>query len=177
MIIISLILIFSMIAADQITKLLVIKKIPLGDSISILKFGQNEILSFTHVRNTGAAWSSFSSKTTMLTIVTLVIVAVMLVFLFVKPVQKKVFGRDVNKFEMVSFSFIIAGGIGNIIDRIRLREVVDFIRTDFIDFPVFNVADMWVVVGCIMFIIDIIVTDFVESKNKKSAREKDNGQV
>lgn len=168
MFIISLILICSLIAVDQITKLLVVKHIDLGEVINIIKIGQTKIFSLTHVRNKGAAWSSFSTKTTVLTIVTFLLIIGLLLLLYVKPVQKKIIGRHINAFETVSFSLIVAGGIGNIIDRIRLKEVVDFICADFIDFPIFNFADICVVVGCIIFVIDIIFADIKENKQKKS---------
>ncbi len=168
MFIISLFLICLLIAVDQITKLLVVKHIDLGEVINIIKIGQTKIFSLTHVRNKGAAWSSFSTKTTVLTIVTFLLIIGLLLLLYVNPVQKKIIGRNINAFETVSFSLIVAGGIGNIIDRIRLKEVVDFICADFIDFPIFNFADVCVVVGCIIFIIDIIFADIKENKQKKS---------
>lgn len=175
MILLSVILIIATLVIDQITKLLVIKHIDLYEVINVIKIGSQEIFSLTHVRNKGAAWSSFSSKTTMLTAVTFVLVIGLLVLLYVKPVQKKLLGRDINVIETVSFSLIISGGIGNIIDRIRLKEVVDFIKTDFIDFPIFNFADICVVIGCFMFIIDIIVSDAVEARNKRLDTENSDG--
>lgn len=166
MLILSVILIIAMIAIDQITKVLVVKYIDLGEVIKVISFGKMDIFSLTHVRNKGAAWSSFSSKTTMLTIVTFILIVGLTLMLYVKPVQNKVLGRKINSFETVSFSLIISGGIGNIIDRIRLKEVVDFICADFIDFPIFNFADICVVIGCLIFIVDIVVVDVLESKNK-----------
>lgn len=167
MIIFSVLLIFAMIIVDQLTKLLVIKYIDLGEVINVIKIGQMKIFSLTHVRNKGAAWSSFSSKTTMLTIVTLILIIALFALLYIKPVQKKILGRGINILETISFCLIISGGIGNIIDRIRLKEVVDFICADFINFPIFNFADICVVVGCFIFIIDIIVADAKESKQKR----------
>ena len=177
MIILSVILIIATLVIDQITKLLVIKHIGLNEVINVIKFGSHEIFSLTHVRNKGAAWSSFSSKTTMLTVVTLILIVGLLVLLYVKPVQKKLFSRGINVTETVSFSLIISGGIGNIIDRIRLKEVVDFIKTDFIDFPIFNFADICVVIGCFLFIIDIVVTDIMDSRNIRKKSEKNDEQV
>ncbi len=64
---------------------------------------------------------------------------------------------------------IISGGIGNLIDRIRLGEVIDFIKTDFISFPVFNFADICVVVGAIIFCLWVIISDIKERRKKESA--------
>lgn len=174
MLILSVILIIAMIAIDQITKVLVVKYIDLGEVIKVISFGKMDIFSLTHVRNKGAAWSSFSSKTTMLTIVTFLLIVGLMLMLYVKPIQNKVLGRKINSFEMVSFSLIISGGIGNIIDRIRLKEVVDFICADFIDFPIFNFADICVVIGCLIFIVDIVVMDVLESKNKGKTKSDAN---
>ncbi|MBQ8884705.1 MAG: signal peptidase II [Oscillospiraceae bacterium] len=177
MIILSVILIIAMIGIDQITKLLVIKFIELDEIINVIKFGSHEIFSLTHVRNKGAAWSSFSSKTTMLTIITLILIVGLSLLLFVKPLQKKLFNREVNIAEVVSFSLIISGGIGNLIDRIRLKEVVDFIKADFINFPIFNFADICVVIGCFLFIIDILVSDAKENRKKRANSEKTDEQI
>lgn len=174
MLILSVILIIAMIAIDQITKVLVVKYIDLGEVIKVISFGKMDIFSLTHVRNKGAAWSSFSSKTTLLTIVTFLLIVGLMLMLYVKPIQNKVLGRKINSFEMVSFSLIISGGIGNIIDRIRLKEVVDFICADFIDFPIFNFADICVVIGCLIFIVDIVVMDVLESKNKGKTKSDAN---
>lgn len=174
MLILSVILIIAMIAIDQITKVLVVKYIDLGEVIKVISFGKMDIFSLTHVRNKGAAWSSFSSKTTLLTIVTFLLIVGLMLMLYVKPIQNKVLGRKINSFEMVSFSLIISGGIGNIIDRIRLKEVVDFICADFIDFPIFNFADICVVIGCLIFIVDIVLMDVLESKNKGKTKSDAN---
>ncbi|MBE6837641.1 MAG: signal peptidase II [Ruminococcus sp.] len=175
MILSSVILIIATLAIDQITKLLVIKYIDLYEVINVIRFGSHKIFSLTHVRNKGAAWSAFSSKTTILTIVTFILVIGLLVLLYVKPIQKKLLGRRINVMETVSFSLIISGGVGNIIDRIRLKEVVDFIQTDFIDFPIYNFADICVVIGCFLFIIDIVVSDAVEARNKRLDTENNDG--
>ncbi len=166
MFVISLIIIAAAVAADQITKYLICAKIALGEEISIIRLGSHKIFSFTNLRNTGAAWSSFSDKTSLLTAVTVLIIAALCLILYVSPVQKKIFGRKLNKLEYTCFSLVVAGGLGNIIDRVRLKYVVDFIKPDFIDFPVFNFADMCVVIGCIIFIIDVVISDAEEHKKK-----------
>ena len=91
--------------------------------------------------------------------------------MFVKPVQKKLLGKYIGIFETISFSLIISGGIGNLIDRFRLKEVVDFIKADFIDFPIFNFADICVVIGCILFVADILISDIKLSKKPEKTNE------
>lgn len=88
-------------------------------------------------------------------------IAAMLVFLCF---QKK----DIM-WNRIALCFIIGGGIGNMIDRIRLGYVVDFIDCRFIDFYVFNIADSFVCVGCVMYLIGIIYVEYKNSKQKKLA--------
>ena len=65
-------------------------------------------------------------------------------------------------------AMVLGGGIGNLIDRIRLKEVVDYIRVDFINFPIFNFADICVVIGAVLFCIYIICSEESEKKDKKA---------
>ncbi|NLZ45506.1 MAG: signal peptidase II [Clostridiales bacterium] len=171
MIVFSVILIAALTFFDQLSKYFVLKKLDIGEVISIFKIGGNPILSITHERNSGAAWSTFSTKTELLTIVTSIIIILLLILLFLPKLQKKVLGNEVTLIERISFCLVIAGGLGNIIDRLRFKEVVDFIKTDFIDFPIFNFADICVVVGCILFIINIFVFDLILNKLKANKAE------
>ena len=173
MIVFSVALIIVMLVIDQLTKLMVIDKIQIGEVISVIKFGEIKLFSLTHVRNKGAAWSSFSSKTTLLTIFTIILAAGLLLLIFNKTLQKKLFDRDMKRLETTACSLVVAGGLGNLIDRIRLKEVVDFIKTDFIDFPVFNFADICVVCGCILLMICVLISDISEAKRKKSTEITD----
>ena len=165
------ILIVTLTIVDQLTKFLVVKNIHLEEVINVIKFGDTPIFSLTHLRNSGAAGGSFSDKTSLLTIFTFIIIVFFLVVMFVKPVQKKLLGKYIGIFETISFSLIISGGIGNLIDRIRLGKVVDFIKTDFIDFPIFNFADICVVIGCILFVADILISDIKLSKKPEKTNE------
>ena len=78
-------------------------------------------------------------------------------------------GRFKLKFEVIMLSFIMAGGIGNLIDRIKYKEVIDYIRTDFIDFPIFNFADICVVIGAVGFCITYLIVDTLKEKKKKNS--------
>ena len=133
------------VAADQITKLLVLANIPL--------FGHADaipgLFHLTYVQNTGAAFSSFEGMRWMF--VALFAVLTVLIFLeyFKKPLP-------FTTFERWCIAAIYGGGLGNIIDRVRLGYVVDMIEVDFIAFPVFNVADCFITCGCIAMMVHMI---------------------
>lgn len=161
MIVISVVILVLLIAIDQITKLLVAGNIALGDTLFTLSVGDFKLASITHVRNDGAAWSILSGKTVLLIVIAVVAVAVAF-YVIIK-------GKIKSRFGVISLIAVISGGVGNLIDRIRLGEVIDFIRFDFIDFPIFNFADICVVIGAICFCIWII---FGDVKKKKKEKEK-----
>lgn len=99
--------------------------------------------------NTGAAWGIFSGKTIGLILVS--VGMIVLFFVFNRFVKNK------NTWYCLSFGFIIGGAVGNLIDRIWLKYVRDFIFLDFFpSFPVFNVADSFLCVGAIMMAIFIL---------------------
>lgn len=161
MIVISVVILVLLIAIDQITKLLVAGNVALGDTLFTLSVGDFKLASITHVRNDGAAWSILSGKTVLLIVIAVVAVAVAF-YVIIK-------GKIKSRFGVISLIAVISGGVGNLIDRIRLGEVIDFIRFDFIDFPIFNFADVCVVIGAICFCIWII---FGDVKKKKKEKEK-----
>ena len=110
-----------------------------------------------NVEDTGAAWGMFSGKTIWLIIVS----ALMIVALFVF----NHFVKNKNTFYCISFGFVIGGAIGNLIDRIWLNYVRDFIFLDFWPtFPVFNVADSFLCVGAVMLAIFIL---FMQGKKSE----------
>ena len=155
----SLALIVVFTAVDQIIKILVDKHIALNEVINVIKFGDTKIFSLTHIRNTGAAWSMMSGKTWFLICLPVVVCVVALIYMY------KI--RKTKKLEMFSISLFVAGGIGNLIDRIRLHEVIDYILFEPVDFPIFNFADICVVVGVILFAAAMI---FEEKKDKKEEK-------
>ena len=93
----------------------------------------------------------------------------MLVILFYMIIQRK----TMNKFEMLSLALILAGGVGNLIDRARMiidpefTGVIDYIKLDFINFPIFNFADICVVVGGISLIVVFAVLEAKAAKKNK----------
>lgn len=156
--VITLIIIAVLVAIDQIIKLLVIEHLePIGSLTLIDGFIQ-----LNYAENTGAAFGSFSGKTTFLSIFTLAIIILGLVYLFVKKRRVDV--------EYVCISLIIAGGLGNLIDRIFRGFVVDYIEPLFVDFAIFNFADILVTCSCIALVIWLMYEIYRENKNEK--REK-----
>lgn len=157
--ILSFVLIIVLTVIDQIIKLVIVKNISIGQVINLIKIGDKQILNLTHIRNTGAAWSIMQGKTWFLIGLPIAVLIAGVVYMVINR-------KKLKKFEAVIISMIIAGGIGNLIDRIRLKEVVDYISFKLIDFPVFNFADICVVVGEILLVVYIFF--FEESKKKET---------
>ena len=130
---------------DQVTKYLTVANIPLYGHVDFIP----GFLGFTYVQNTGAAFSSFEGQQWLFALVFIVLTLLILVEYFKKPMP-------FTKFERVMIAAIYGGGLGNMIDRIRLGFVVDMLKTEFMDFPVFNVADCFITCGCILMLISLI---------------------
>ncbi len=145
---------------DQGIKYFVISNINLNETFYSFSIGGHNLFSITHVRNDGAAWSILEGKTIFLILIATI--AIILVLFLIAS------GRFKLKLEVVMLSFIIAGGLGNLIDRIRYKEVIDYIRTDFMDFPIFNFADICVVVGAIGFCVAYLIVESVINRKKRS---------
>lgn len=139
-------IILLVIGCDQLTKWLIVSDMQLSETIPLIE----NVLHITYIRNTGAAFSFFAGHTTALGVFTAILVAAGLVFIYVKR-------KTGQKLMMVAVSLIIGGGAGNLIDRAAYGYVVDFI--DFRVFPVFNVADICVTVGCALLCISILKSE------------------
>lgn len=124
-----------LVAGDQLTKLVIRANIPLGSSIPFIP----HILDLTYVQNTGAAFSLLRQHTWLLTLISAVVVLAMCA-LIVKGFFKNALGRW-------AAALVLAGGMGNLIDRVLLGYVTDMFQTVFMDFAVFNVADCCITVG------------------------------
>ena len=133
------------VAADQITKLLTVANIPLYGKVDFLP----GVLGFTYVQNTGAAFSSFQGQQWLFAIL-----FVALTVAVIWEYRKK--ALPFTAFERWCIAAVWAGGLGNMIDRIRLGYVIDMIETRFMNFPVFNVADCFITCGCIALIFHLI---------------------
>lgn len=112
----------------------------------------SELVRFVLVHNTGAAWGLFGDSTTELAILSVIVCAIIL-FYFIIHAPKA------NVGETLGLAIVIAGGIGNAIDRFTLGYVVDFIEFGFISFPVFNVADIGVTCGFVIFLISMLLAN------------------
>ena len=118
-------------------------------------------ISFIYVHNSGAAWGIFSGRPIFLIIISIIVIALFIAF-YVLRLRK--FKDKISLWLSVSLGFIAGGCFGNLIDRIAFGYVRDFINFDFINFPVFNVADICLTVGIILLFIYFI---FFYSKEEK----------
>ena len=133
------------VAVDQISKYFVVKCIPLYGHVDFLP----GLLGLTHVRNEGAAFSSFQGMQWLFALIFLVFTAAIFYEYFRKPMP-------FLGWERWCIAAIYGGGLGNMIDRVRLGFVVDMLETEFMEFPVFNVADCFITCGCILLMIHLV---------------------
>ena len=126
------------VAGDQLLKWWVVSHLEVGQSAPLLP----GVVQLTRLHNTGAAWSSFSGKTGLLAAVTVVLLAAV-VYLVVKKIVRHPLGLS-------AAMLVLGGGIGNMIDRVCRGYVVDMFDLEFMDYPIFNLADCFVVVGVIL---------------------------
>ncbi len=134
-----------LVVLDQLVKLAIRSGFALGEQLTLIP----RVLGLTYVQNTGMAFSSLSGKTSFLTIVSLVAS----VALFIMLLTGKPFSHPFGKW---SLTLILAGAVGNLIDRLFFHFVTDMIQVLFIDFAVFNVADCCVVVGGILMAVYVL---------------------
>jgi len=128
------------VAADQVTKHLIVANMALGESLELFPF-----LSISHVRNDGIAFGIFPGRLEVITLLTAVAVAWMLVH----------FARSGSRHALfpVALGLLIGGSVSNLADRLRLGYVVDFI--DVSHWPTFNLADTFIVSGVILLLIGL----------------------
>ena len=109
------------------------------------------VLTFGYVENRGMAFGMASGMVWLLIALTAVVLAILAFYLIRHPEEPKLL--------RTGLWFVMGGGLGNLYDRIAYGYVVDFIRTDFIDFPVFNVADIFVCVGAAMVVLAVLMAE------------------
>lgn len=141
-----------LVIGDQSLKYWITNNIQLG-AVDTLIPG---IISLTNLRNIGAAWSILEGQQWFFIIVSIIAIGLILFFLWRY--------RNNWKFSW-PLVLILAGTIGNFIDRIKMGYVVDMFQLDFINFPIFNIADMCLTVGVVLMIIAILFEDEV-TKNE-----------
>ena len=134
-----------LIVIDQLVKWWVRAAIPLGTSIPFLP----HLMDLTYVQNTGAAFSSFSGMTWLLALVSLIATVVIALLL-----RRDFFPAPLGRFTL---ALLLAGASGNLIDRVFLGFVTDMFQTTFVDFAVFNVADICVVVGGALMVAYVLL--------------------
>ncbi len=156
------------VAIDQLTKWLAVKYLTAVDTVPLIE----DVLHLTYVENTGAAFGMMKDKRWIFMTVSVVAIAAIAVVLYM-------YGRE-RVFASVCLAMILGGGVGNMIDRIALGYVVDFVDFRLINFAVFNGADSFVCVGAgllIVYLIKDLVREYKaerEKKNKKTESEETN---
>ena len=153
------ILLAGCIGLDQLLKWWVTTHLEEGQSAALLP----GVVQLTRLHNTGAAWSSFSGKTGLLAAVTVVFLAAV-VYLVVKKIIRHPLG-------LCAAMLVLGGGIGNMIDRVFRGFVVDMFDLEFMDYPIFNLADIFVVVGVILGAVYYLW--FYDKYDKRKEEPKD----
>lgn len=127
---------------DQVTKYIIIEKLPISSEIEVIR----GFFYITHLKNTGAAFGLFQDSTRTLTIISFVAIALIIIL--------KIMLKLNYAFYNVSLGFILGGALGNLIDRYFVGEVTDFLNFTF--WPVFNIADSFIIIGFCLIILLIL---------------------
>ena len=132
------------VAADQLTKQIVASQLPLGDEVRVAG-----PLYLHHVQNTGIAFGLFSQSTSIVIVLTAIAVGWMVVF----------FARSGQRHPVlpIALGFVLGGSLANLLDRVRLGHVTDFL--DLRSWPAFNLADTFIVVGVGILFVALLVAD------------------
>lgn len=147
-------LIFAIIfIADFASKYFINNNMDLGETFFSIPY----ILDFTYVRNEGAAFSMMSGKVPLLSFISIAFCIGVIVYWVIK--------KPKHPLLCTAITLMFSGALGNAIDRIFYGYVVDFIATSFIDFPVFNIADIAITIGAALIIIYLIFFDKEDDKN------------
>lgn len=136
-ILLDLLLFILLIVVDQVTKYLAIVHLKGQEAIALI----DGVLELQYLENRGSAFGMLQNQKVFLLFVGVLFMAVLLFFVIKMPAEKKFIPAN------IVFTMVMAGGIGNMIDRIRFDFVVDFISFVLINFPIFNVADIFIVIG------------------------------
>lgn len=134
----------AIVAADQIVKYGIRQTLPLFATKEFLP----GFVELTYVQNTGAAFSMLSSHTWLLTLISAVVTGVLLVLLLR--------GMVPSNLGQLALALVLGGAVGNMIDRVWLGYVVDMFSLQFIDFAIFNVADIGVTIGGVLLCVSVL---------------------
>lgn len=138
--------------SDRLSKLWVINNAELGERF----WGIDGFLGFMYVQNEGAAFSIMSGKLGLLSIVSIAFCIGAIVYWVIK--------KPTNKLLCTALMLMVSGAAGNAVDRVLYGYVVDFIATEFISFPVFNIADIAITVGAALIVLYAFLYDEKEKK-------------
>ena len=157
------------IGADQLSKYLISSNMELYDSAGFIK----GLIRIDYIHNTGGAWGMLSGYTWILLALTLIVMLICITLLIKSGVKSKLL--------FWAICLVLSGGIGNMIDRVfNDGKVIDFLHFEFWpQFPIFNIADIAVVIGAGLLILYFIIDIVNEQKNKKAlkaAKESEDGQ-
>ena len=133
--------------ADRLSKMWVISNAELGEVFA--RFGKE--FSFMYVQNRGAAFSMLSGRLGLLSIISILFCIGVVVYWFVK--------KPKDRLLCSALAMMAAGAFGNAVDRVMYGYVVDFIKTEFVDFPVFNIADIAITVGAALIVISVLMEE------------------
>ncbi|MFC4404649.1 signal peptidase II [Gracilibacillus xinjiangensis] len=146
------------IGLDQLTKLWIVQNMELGEQITVVE----NVFYLTSHRNTGAAWGILEGQMVFFYIITAVVIGFVIYY-----IQKH--AKDSNLIG-VSLALVLGGAIGNFIDRLFRKEVVDFfdVYLGSYDYPIFNIADSALVVGVILIFIGTILDERNQKRSKNA---------
>ena len=145
---------FWIIVFDQLSKQVVSNQILFAQNITIFK----NILSFTKIYNTGAAFSILQKNSELLVLFSLIVTCVIIFYFLFKA-------KNLSIILCVSWGLILGGTVGNLIDRILYGYVIDFIKLDFINFPIFNLADLSINMGAFLIFLNMVMSPRKKSPN------------
>lgn len=136
----EIIIIFTVIILDQLIKILMINK-----QIIIIP----NLLDFTYTKNTGVAFGIGNNRLLLIILINILTLSIILKFIKERETQ-------IDKYIIVTLSFILAGGMSNLIDRIFRGYVIDYININLFNFPIFNIADICITIGIFVLIFSIL---------------------
>ena len=154
---------------DQAAKVYFENAYALGEA-SVTDFG---LFRFRLVHNTGMAWGLFGDSTFALGVLSCIVCAAILAAFLVWP---RLAGHRLTGLETLGLSLVFAGGLGNALDRFLQGYVVDFIEFTFIDFPVFNIADIGVTCGFVIIVLGFILADRKASQSASGVEPLEDGE-
>ncbi|WP_326717654.1 signal peptidase II [Vagococcus jeotgali] len=145
-------IILGCVVIDQLVKFIVVQQVGLHETVFA-----NPVLSITHIHNEGGAWSIFEGEMWFF-----ILISIIALVAFSYVLYKN---RFKNKWLTVGLSLIIGGTIGNFIDRFIQGYVVDMFQTEFVNFPIFNMADIFLFSGVVCVFIYILFFDDTEKND------------